>query len=137
MLNFPSDLYILQSVIDTLGKIHELSLIPSADGITITPEAVEAALEENTALVSLTHVAFKSAFMYDMACVADLIHQGGGLILLDLSHSVGAVPVDLNGCNVDLAVGYTYKYLNGGTGSPAFLYVRGDLQAQLNQPMWG
>ena len=135
--NFPSDLYILQGIIDLIGKDHHLKLIPSADGITITPEAVEAAIADNTALVCLTHVAFKSAFMYDMARVTELAHQSGALMLWDLSHSVGAVPIDLNGCRVDLAVGCTYKYLNGGPGSPAFLYVRRDLQEQLNQPMWG
>jgi kynureninase len=137
VLNFPSDLYILQGIIDLLGKDHHLELIPSVDGITITPEAVEVAIDDNTALVSLTHVAFKSAFMYDMARVTELAHQSGALMLWDLSHSVGAVPIDLNGCNVDLAVGCTYKYLNGGPGSPAFLYVRRDLQEQLIQPMWG
>ena len=135
--NFPSDLYILQGIIDLLGKGRHLELIPSADGITITPEAVEAAINKDTALVSLTHVAFKSAFMYDMAQVTDLAHQSGALMLWDLSHSVGAVPVELNACNVDLAVGCTYKYLNGGPGAPAFLYVRRDLQEQLSQPMWG
>ncbi len=137
VFNFPSDLYILQGVIDLLGKNHHLKLIPSADSITIAPEAVDSAIDNNTALVSLTHIAFKSAFMYDMDSVTEQAHQAGALMLWDLSHSVGAVPVDLNGCNVDLAVGCTYKYLNGGPGSPAFLYVRRDLQAQLNQPMWG
>lgn len=137
VLNFPSDLYILQGIVDLLGKKHHLTLIPSEDSITISPEAVDAAIEEQTALVCLTHVAFKSAFMYDMARVTELAHAAGALSLWDLSHSVGAVPVDLNSCNVDLAVGCTYKYLNGGPGSPAFLYVRRDLQKQLSQPMWG
>ncbi|MDO9546797.1 MAG: kynureninase [Pelolinea sp.] len=135
--NFPSDLYILQGIVDLLGKDHHLKLISSADGITIAPEAVETAITNDTALVSLTHVAFKSAFMYDMARVTDLAHQSGALMLWDLSHSVGSVPLDLNACNVDLAVGCTYKYLNGGPGAPAFLYVRRDLQEQLSQPMWG
>jgi kynureninase len=137
VLNFPSDLYILQGIIDLIGKNHHLNLLPSADGISIANEAVESAIDSDTALVSLTHVAFKSAFMYDMARVTEQAHQAGALMLWDLSHSVGAVPVDLNGCNVDLAVGCTYKYLNGGPGSPAFLYVRRDLQEQLSQPMWG
>jgi len=137
VFNFPSDLYILQGVIDLLGKNHHLKLIPSADSITIAPEAVDSAIDNNTALVSLSHIAFKSAFMYDMSRVTEQAHRAGALMLWDLSHSAGAVPVDLNGCNVDLAVGCTYKYLNGGPGSPAFLYVRRDLQAQLNQPMWG
>ncbi len=137
VFNFPSDLYILQGIIDLLGRRHRLELIPSTDSITIEPEAVSAAIDSETALVSLTHVAFKSAFMYDMAAVTEQAHRAGALVLWDLSHSAGAVPVDLNGCDVDLAIGCTYKYLNGGPGAPAFLYVRRDLQTQLNQPMWG
>ena len=137
VLNFPSDLYILQGLIELMGKKHHLNLIPSADGISIADEVVDAAIDSKTALVSLTHVAFKSAFMYDMARVTEHAHKAGALMLWDLSHSVGAVRVDLNACNADLAVGCTYKYLNGGPGSPAFLYVRRDLQAQLSQPMWG
>ena len=135
--NFPSDLYIFQGIIDLLGQQHHLELIHSSDTITIAPQAIEAAIDPETALVSLTHVAFKSAFMHDMARVTDLAHQAGALMLWDLSHSVGAVPVDLNGCKVDLAIGCTYKYLNGGPGSPAFIYVRRDLQQKLVQPMWG
>ncbi len=137
VFNFPSDLYILQGIIDLLGNRHWLELIPSADTITIAPDAVMAAIDEDTALVCLTHVAFKSAFMYDMAAVTEQARQAGAIILWDLSHSVGAVLVDLNGAGVDLAVGCTYKYLNGGPGASAFLYVRHDLQAQLNQPLWG
>jgi len=137
VLNFPSDLYILQGIIDLMGKNYHLKLIPSADGISIANESVDAAIDSHTALASLTHVAFKSGFMYNMVRVTEQVHQAGALMLWDLSHSVGAVPVDLNGCNVDLAVGCTYKYLNGGPGSPAFLYVRRDLQTQLSQPMWG
>jgi len=137
VFNFPSDLYILQGIIDLLGRQHRLELIPSADTITIDPEMVSAAIDGDTALVSLTHVAFKSAFMYDMAAVTEQAHRAGALTLWDLSHSAGAVPVDLNGSGADLAVGCTYKYLNGGPGAPAFLYVRRDLQSQLSQPMWG
>jgi len=137
VLNFPSDLYVLQGIIDLLGSKHELALIPSDDGISITSRDVENVIDAQTALVCLTHVAFKSAFMYDMARVTDVAHQAGAFMLWDLSHSVGAVPVDLNGANVDLAVGCTYKYLNGGPGSPAFLYVRKDLQTRLKPPIWG
>ena len=135
--NFPSDLYILQGIIDLLGNTHRLELISSEDSITIAPERIEGAMDEDTALVSLTHVAFKSAFMYDMAWVTECAHQAGALTLWDLSHSVGAVPLELNAWDVDLAVGCTYKYLNGGPGAPAFLYVRRDLQEKLTQPMWG
>ena len=137
VFNFPSDLYILQGIVDLLGYKHHLELIPSIDSVVISPQAIEAAIDGETALVSLTHVAFKSSFMYDMSQVTRLAHQAGALMLWDLSHSVGAVPVDLNRSGVDLAVGCTYKYLNGGPGAPAFLYVRRDLQSQLLQPMWG
>jgi kynureninase len=137
VFNFPSDLYILEGVIDLLGKGHRLRLIPSEDNISISPEAVSGSIDDDTALVCLTHVAFKSAFMYDMARVTEQAHDAGALILWDLSHSVGAVPLNLQDADVDLAVGCTYKYLNGGPGAPAFLYVRRDLQEKLNQPMWG
>ena len=137
VFNFPSDLYILQGLIDFLGNKHALHLIPSKDGIHIDSSAIDEAINQDTALVTLSHVAFKSAFMYNMAKVTQLAHDNGALVLWDLSHAAGAVPVDLNSSNADLAVGCTYKYLNGGPGSPAFLYVRKDLQAQLMQPMWG
>jgi kynureninase len=136
-LNFPSDLYILQGIIKLLGDRHLLELIPSSDGIMVEPEAIEKAIDQDTALVCLTHVAFKSAYMYDMAHVTKLAHQAGALALWDLSHSVGAVPLELGLWGVDLAIGCTYKYLNGGPGSPAFMYVRRELQEQLEQPMWG
>jgi len=137
VFNFPSDLYIFQGIIDLLGGKHHLELIASEDGVTISKDAVLAALDEDTALVSLSHVAFKSAFMYDMAWVSRQAHEAGALMLWDLSHSVGAVPLELDAWGADLAVGCTYKYLNGGPGAPAFLYVRKSLQTQLTQPMWG
>jgi kynureninase len=135
--NFPSDLYIFQGIIDLMGKGHRLRLIPSRDGIAIDIRDVEASLGNEAALLSLSHVAFKSAYLYDMARVTELAHAAGAMVLWDLSHSVGALPIDLNGCDVDLAVGCTYKYLNGGPGSPAFLYVRRDLQQKLLPPIWG
>ena len=137
VFNFPSDLYILQGLVDWLNAGHHLALIPSSDGIHISPEAVETAIDTDTTLVSLTHVAYKSAFLYDMAEVTRQAHAAGALALWDLSHSTGAVPLELNAWDVDLAVGCTYKYLNGGPGAPAFLYVRRDLQDRLVQPMWG
>jgi kynureninase len=137
VFNFPTDLYIFQGIIDLLGNRHQLELIPSRDSITIHPEDIISSLDEDTALLSLTHVAFKSAFMHDMEVVTGLAHQVGALTLWDLSHSVGAVPIQLNSCDVDLAVGCTYKYLNGGPGAPAFLYVRKDLQPKLIPPIWG
>lgn len=137
VFNFPSDLYIFQGIIDLLGGKHYLKLVPSRDQISIDFEDLQSVLGADTALLSLTHVAFKSAFMYDMAQVTSQAHQAGALTLWDLSHSVGAVPLHLNRWEVDLAVGCTYKYLNGGPGAPAFLYVRKELQAELVPPIWG
>jgi kynureninase len=136
-LNFPSDLYVLQGIARLLGKQHTLVLVPSADGIEIQLDALAEAIDAQTALVCLTHVAFKSAFMHDMHGITRLAHEAGALTLWDLSHSVGAVPLRLGEWEVDLAVGCTYKYLNGGPGAPAFLYVRRELQEQLNNPIWG
>jgi len=136
-MNFPSDLYILQGIVDMFGGQHHLELIPSADSISISNQAIERILDQDTALVSLTHVAFKSAFMYDMPRVTEMAHKAGAMMIWDLCHSVGAVPLHLNEWGVDLAVGCTYKYLNGGPGSPAFVYIRRDLQKKLVSPIWG
>lgn len=135
--NFPTDLYIFQGVIDLLNAGHKLKLIRSEDSITIPDQSVQEAISKDTALVALTQVAFKSAYMYDISQITSLAHDKGALALWDLSHSVGAVPLQLNQWEVDLAVGCTYKYLNGGPGSPAFLYVRRELQDQLFPPIWG
>lgn len=136
-LNFPSDMYLLQGALKLAGPQYRLEVIHSADGLTITQEQLETALDAETALVCLTHTAFKSGFVYDMPVVTQLAHGVGALMLWDLCHSVGALPVLLNDCQVDLAVGCTYKYLNGGPGSPAFLFVRQDLQNSLINPIWG
>lgn len=136
-LNFPSDLYIFQGIIELLDAGHRLEIVRSPDGIHGPVEALAAAIDEDTALVSLSHAAFKSAYSYDMAAVTSLAHQAGALALWDLSHSAGALPIDLNGANADLAVGCTYKYLNGGPGAPAFLYVRRNLQDSLRNPIAG
>ncbi|NQS92330.1 MAG: kynureninase [Chloroflexi bacterium] len=135
--NFPTDLYIYQGVIDMLGADHQIHLIRSEDSISILEKNIADAINGSTALVALTQVAFKSAFMYDIKKVTDLAHEAGALTLWDLCHSVGAVPLKLNQWGVDLAVGCTYKYLNGGPGSPAFLYVRKELQKKLNPTIWG
>lgn len=136
-LNFPTDLYVLQGIIDQLGPDYKLELVRSKDGLTIDIPALDAVIDQNTALVVLSHVTFKSAFMYDMRAVTALAHQKGALMLWDLSHAAGAVPTELNKNNADLAIGCTYKYLNGGPGSPAYLYVKKDLQDQLISPIWG
>jgi kynureninase len=137
VMNFPSDLYILQGCIHLLGGRHRLHLVPSTDDITVDRQMLFDAIDEQTALVTLSHVTFKSGFLYDAAAVTERAHQAGALVLWDLSHSVGVVPMELDAWNVDLAVGCTYKYLNGGPGSPAFLYVRRDLQEEALSPIWG
>lgn len=136
-LNFPSDLYILQGAIRASGGNHRLEVVKSADGLHGAVDGLQRAIDSDTALVVLSHTLFKSGYIYDMAAITQLVHPAGALILWDLSHSVGAVPVDLNGTEADLAVGCTYKYLNGGPGSPAFLYVRRGLQDQLTNPISG
>lgn len=137
VLNFPSDLYILQGCIRLLGEEHHLHLVPSADGISVDQEVLFDAIDEKTALVTLSHVVFKSGFLYDAEAITQRAHEMGALVLWDLGHSAGAVPVELDRWGVDLAVGCTYKYLNGGPGAPAFLYVRRDLQEQTLSPIWG
>ncbi len=136
-MNFPSDLYILQGLVKQFGEGYTLRLLKSPDGISSDMTELLRMVNHNTALISLSHVAFKSAYMYDMERVTELAHIHNTLVLWDLSHSVGAVPVSLNKANVDLAVGCTYKYLNGGPGSPAFLYVKRELQEQLENPIQG
>jgi kynureninase len=96
-----------------------------------------AALDERVAVVVLSLVAYRSGALADVAEVTRLVHEAGALLLWDLSHAVGAVPVDLDATGADLAVGCTYKYLNGGPGAPAFLYVRRDLQDELRSPIQG
>jgi len=136
--NFPSDLYILQGIQQTLGNRHEIIRISSQDG-DITPDLaqLEEALNENTAILTISHVVFKSGYMYDMRRITELAHAKGALVLWDLSHSVGSVPVALDDCNADLAIGCTYKYLNGGPGAPAFLYVNKNIQEKISSPIWG
>ncbi len=136
-LDFPSDVYVLQGAVKLAGLVYRLEMVRSADGLTVSNDALQATFDKDTALVTLTHTAFKSGYVYDMGVVTEMAHRAGALVLWDLCHSVGAMPLDLNAANVDMAVGCTYKYLNGGPGAPAFLYVRRDLQEQLLNPIWG
>jgi kynureninase len=133
--NFPTDRYVLEG----LARAYQLDLrlveFDEIDGPT--PAAIAALVGADTALVTLSHVDYRSGALADMAAINDVTHRAGGRVLWDLSHSVGAVPIDLDGTGTDLAVGCTYKYLNGGPGAPAFLYVRADLQAVLRTPIWG
>jgi kynureninase len=137
-LNFPSDLYILQGLVQLLGGRHEIVRIGSKDG-GLTPDlsALDSELDGKTALLTLSHVLFKSGYLYDMAIITEKAHKAGALVLWDLSHSVSAVPVELDKSGVDFAIGCTYKYLNGGPGSPAFLYVNKKLQEQAVSPLSG
>lgn len=136
-LNFPSDIYLLQGLVKMLGNRHELRLAASEDGIGVKMQELEKKLGNDTALLTLSHVLYKSAYMYDMKSVTALAHEKGAMVLWDLSHAAGAVPVKLNACKADMAIGCSYKYLNGGPGAIAFLYVRKDLQQKLLSPVWG
>lgn len=135
-LNFPTDKYILQGLVENNFPTHNLKVVPSDDGITISTEQIKRQVSNNTALLSLSAVSYKSAFRYDMKAINELAKEKGALVLWDLSHAAGAVPVNLATSNTDLAVGCTYKYLNGGPGAPAFLYVNKKLQDKLNNPIW-
>jgi kynureninase len=125
--NFHSDIYIAQSAARMTGM--ELEVAPRAD--------VERRIGRGTGVAILTHVHFKTAERFDMAAVTQRAREAGALAIWDLSHSVGAVPVDLNGSGAELAVGCGYKFLNGGPGAPAFLYVSEALQEQLGNPLQG
>ncbi|CUJ34097.1 Kynureninase [Achromobacter xylosoxidans] len=114
--NFPTDLYMIQGMIDLLQQGYEMRLID--DELPL-----DRALEEDVAVVLLSHVNYRSGQMHDMAAVTRQAHERGALVIWDLAHAAGAVPVDLNGADADYAVGCTYKYLNGGPGSPAFIWV--------------
>ena len=137
-LNFPSDLYILQGCVQLLDRGHEILRIGSRDG-DITPDldALEKSINGDVALVTLSQVVFKSGYLYDLVAITEMAHRQGALVLWDLSHSVGALPIELDRSNVDLAIGCTYKYLNGGPGAPAFLYVNRSLQDRISSPIWG
>jgi kynureninase len=133
--NFPTDRYVFQAIAAQRGC--ELRMIHTDMDSGLDEATLRAAVDEDTAVVSLSHVAYRSAALADMARVTDLVHASGAVMLWDLCHSVGSVPVQLDACRADLAVGCSYKYLNAGPGAPAFLYVRRDLQDRLRQPIWG
>lgn len=118
--NFPTDLYVAQGLIEGLGRDHELRVV--------APEAVEAAIDGSVAVLMLTEVDYRSGRRHDMARLTARAHEHGALAMWDLAHSAGAFPVDLTAAAADFAVGCGYKYLNGGPGAPAFLYVRPELQ---------
>jgi kynureninase len=136
-LNFPTDLYVFQGCIETLGEGHTLELVESQDGITIDPQDVKKAITSDTALAAFSTPTFKSGFLYDIQSLTKAAHEKGALVLWDLSHCTGVVPLELDAWEVDFAVGCTYKYLNGGPGSPAFLYVRRELLEGLSAGLHG
>jgi kynureninase len=128
--NFPTDLYMMQGATGALGG-YEQRLI-AAGGLQLAD-----VLDESVAAVVLTHVDYRTGRMYDMAAVTAQVQAAGALMIWDLCHSVGALPVDLDGCGADLAVGCTYKYVNGGPGAPAFVYVASRHQEAATQPLSG
>jgi kynureninase len=131
--NFPTDRYVVEGIAAELGM--RVVWIDADDAVT--PDAVAAAVGETTAVVVLSHVAYRSGYLSDAAAITSVVHDAGALLVLDLCHSAGALAVELDAWGVDLAVGCTYKYLNGGPGAPAFAYVRADLQGELRQPIQG
>ena len=129
--NFPTDRYVLEGIAAERGlEIVWLRGDP-------TPESVREAVSDDTALVSFSHVAYRSAYLADMEGITAAAHDAGALALWDLSHAVGSVPVSLDDWGADLAVGCTYKYVNGGPGAPAFMYVTERLLPEIRQPIWG
>jgi kynureninase len=133
--DFPTDRYIVAGVAAARGMaVRE---VPADVDDGLDPAVLAAALDERVAVVVLSAVAYRSGALADVAAVTAAAREVGALVLWDLSHAAGAVPVDLAANGADLAVGCTYKYLNGGPGAPAFLYVRRELQEQLRQPIWG
>ena len=128
--NFPTDLYMIQGMIDLLQQGYEMRLID--DDLPL-----DKALDDSVAVMLLSHVNYRSGQMHDMATVTAQAHARGVLAIWDLAHAAGAVPVDLNGANADFAVGCTYKYLNGGPGSPAFIWVAPRHTKDFWQPLSG
>jgi kynureninase len=127
--NFPSDLYMAQGLIGTIDKGYELR-IPA-------PEDVAEAITEEVAVVMLTQVDYRSGRMHDMKAITERAHAAGAVMIWDLAHSAGAVPVDVTACNTEFAVGCSYKYLNGGPGAPAFIYARPDIVEKVEPALSG
>ena len=128
--NFPTDLYMVEGLSSLLGQQNcQLQLVDNNE--------LESALTEHVAVLMLTQVDFRSGRLLDMQRLTQLAHEKGILVIWDLAHSAGALPIELDACNVDFAVGCGYKYLNGGPGAPAFLYVAKRHQADVVQPLSG
>lgn len=127
--NFPSDLYMAQGLIGTIGKAYELR--------TVAPEEVLSAISEDVAVVILTHVDYRSGRVHDMSGVTQAAHAAGAVMLWDLAHSAGAMDLDIAGSQAEFAVGCSYKYLNGGPGAPAFIYARPDIVMDIDPALSG
>ena len=127
--NFPSDLYVAQGFRDLMDDGYELKIV--------APEEVMDAINMDVAITMLTEVDYKTARRHDMKAVTEKAHSVGALTIWDLAHSAGAIPVDIVDVGADFALGCTYKYLNGGPGAPAFLYVRPELQDKVAPPLAG
>lgn len=127
--NFPTDLYMAQGLIELMGKGHELRLI--------SRDEIEEHLTRDVAVLMLTEVDYRTGALYDMARVTGVAHSVGALTIWDLAHSAGAFPVELNRAKADFAIGCGYKYLNGGPGAPAFIYVAERWLDQARQPLFG
>ncbi len=133
--NFPTDRYVLEGLATEKGlTIRWIEADPNTGP---QPEQIASRVNAETALVTFSQVSYRSAYILDAKAITAIAHAAGALALWDLSHSAGAIPVELDQDGIDLAVGCTYKYLNGGPGAPAFLYVRREHQEQLRQPIWG
>jgi kynureninase len=128
--NFPTDIYMAEGLASWLARGYSVRLVDSA-------EELPAAIDADCAVVMLTHVNYRTGYQHDMAALTAHAHAQGALMLWDLAHSAGAVPVDLNAAGADLAVGCTYKYLNGGPGAPAFIWVPKHHQTAFRQPLSG
>ncbi|MCU1424894.1 MAG: aminotransferase class V-fold PLP-dependent enzyme [Microbacteriaceae bacterium] len=133
--NFPTDRYVLEGIAAERGLTVRWVETDAAAGVTA--EALAEHLSLSTALVVLSHVSYRSGFLADVHALTTLTHDAGALIVWDLCHSAGVVATELDACGVDFAVGCTYKYLNGGPGSPAFAYVRAEHLADFRQPIQG
>lgn len=127
--NFPSDLYMAEGLIQQLEQGHELRVV--------APEDVLGAIDDSVAVVMITQVDYRTGRVHDMAAVTEAAHNAGAVMLWDLAHSAGAIPVDMTASNAEFAVGCTYKYLNGGPGAPAFIYVRPDIIDDVNPALSG
>lgn len=134
--DFPTDRYVLEGLAAAAGRRLRLVEDPGGD-LAARSAALSEAIDADTALVCLSHVHYRSGARLDAAALTGVAHERGALVLWDLAHSAGSVPVELDRWDVDLAVGCTYKYLNAGPGAPGFLYVNRRLQDRLRQPIWG